>query len=52
MKPKLEMDEDAKAKLDAFNAEQADWYGKCRKCGAELKGTIAVLKSHRCPDGG
>lgn len=27
-----------------------DWKGKCAHCGAELTGTIAAVKAHRCPE--
>ena len=29
-------------------AQQTDWYGKCRKCGVHLTGTVAQLKEHTC----
>jgi hypothetical protein len=31
-------------------AEKTDWKGSCSFCKAELTGTIAQLKAHRCPE--
>ncbi len=44
---KFEASDAAKAKLRAFNAQQRDWYGKCRICGAELFGSLKELNEHR-----
>ena len=47
----IEMSEEAKAKLENFN-KTAEWRAKCRKCGAQLKGTLAELLLHKCEGGG
>ncbi len=26
----------------------AIWRGKCRKCGEELRGTLAAMREHKC----
>ncbi len=28
-----------------------DWYGTCQDCGEKLRGTLQMLKEHRCADG-
>lgn len=37
-------------KLEAMRKANAEaiWYGRCRKCGVELKGLLSDLKEHRC----
>ncbi len=40
--------EKAAEELAAFNNAQTDWYGTCRKCGVELKGSLKTLKEHVC----
>ena len=40
------MSAEAKERLDEANAI-AQWYGKCRVCGAELKGTPAEIAKHK-----
>lgn len=42
------MTEEASVKLNTFLASQADWWAKCPKCAATLKGTPAQLKEHVC----
>lgn len=34
--------------LNNYNAQQNDWWGKCRLCGAKVQGTIAQIKEHKC----
>lgn len=33
----------ASVNLKAFNEKQSDWYGKCRNCGKERRGTMAEV---------
>ncbi len=42
------MSAEAKEKLARFNAQQKDWYGTCRRCGAKLRGSMKELQEHRC----
>ena len=45
----LDMDEESKATLEKFNAEQADWFAWCPKCGARREGRLEELrKEHLC----
>lgn len=39
---------ESSTRLSQFNAEQTDWYARCRKCGAELKGTLAAVSRCSC----
>lgn len=39
---------DAKARLKAFNESRSDWWGVCKECGAQVSGTLEVLRQHRC----
>lgn len=34
--------------LKAWNEQQSDWWGVCRKCGAHLTGTPKQLRGHVC----
>jgi hypothetical protein len=45
MKP---MSDKARAALNAKNEEFTDWRGKCRRCGAELTGSLKQLREHSC----
>ena len=36
-----------RARLNAYNETQT-WVGRCRTCGADLKGSLAELAAHRC----
>lgn len=49
MKPRpTEKDrEEARVRLNEFNAKQTDWYATCRVCGARLEGSIAQIKEHK-----
>lgn len=42
------MSEPAKVKLEAFNEEQTDWYGTCRKCGGAIRGSLKDIREHKC----
>lgn len=33
-----------KARIEGGN----DWYGKCRKCGKELTGSLEQMREHKC----
>lgn len=48
MAMRLGMSEASKETLTAFNAKQEDWRATCRKCGAQLMGSLSKLKEHRC----
>lgn len=36
------------AAVKQWQEEQKEWTGRCRKCGEELKGTLAELRGHVC----
>lgn len=40
----MDMDEEHKAALEKFNAEQSDWFTWCQKCGKRREGTLEQLK--------
>lgn len=44
----MQMSEQARKKLNEFNEAQADWFTQCPVCHAELKGTLAELRGHKC----
>lgn len=50
MKRRVGMKPDALVKLREFNAEQTDWYARCRVCGRENTGTLAQVS--KCDHGG
>ena len=29
---------------------QSDWSGDCQRCGAKLRGTLAQIRAHVCPE--
>lgn len=39
---------EARERLKQANEAAKDWRGRCRKCGAELEGTLAELRGHVC----
>lgn len=43
----MTMSDAARARLNAFNAEQPDWEARCPRCGARLSGKLEDLK-HAC----
>lgn len=42
------MTAEAAETIQKFNEQQTDWYTTCRKCKADLRGTLAQLKAHSC----
>ena len=44
-------EEEAKAQEKAIqkaNDEASDWRATCKKCRAQLKGSLAELRAHKC----
>lgn len=41
-----DMGEEAKVRLERFNAQQADWWAVCRRCGWRIGGTLAEIQKH------
>lgn len=39
---------EAREKIAVANKGFTDWRARCRKCGAELEGSLAELKGHTC----
>lgn len=43
-----EIAEENRKALEKANAEATDWRATCKKCGRQLKGTLADLQAHSC----
>ncbi len=43
-----EMTDEGKERLEAFNAEQSDWYGQCPHCGVYWAGKLSDARTHVC----
>lgn len=47
---RLGMSPEAREQLKEFD-NAALWRATCRKCKAELRGTLATMRTHRCENG-
>lgn len=39
---------ETKDRIAEFNKTAKDWYGTCRKCGMELRGTLDEIRKCSC----